>query len=494
MKRLFTAWGIAIIVVTLLAGAALAADESLKKLTGGGITVSYPPGMESQAKIVMEVATTSYAPSIDVHRQITALLSDVDAMGATISNLLSAPEKQDDAAARLRGYRNRSRALVQCFSNIRLFKKADAIATDGIDAGLLQVRYVKENDEFKMALELTNIDEDSLKRTYFPVLINADGSIRSEGKLSDLALDFLGAGKGLIIAPVHETVSYIVVQELKLFSPFSRWFTDGVSGYVARRAITTADPKMANLVQEFMDVSPKSKELRNKVNLLAWPQKAYQNLQPTHFDPQLEAAQTQYAIELVSELLGKSGAQTLPRIMTDLNYNANADTDTICAAIRKATGQDAMAKLLEYVPADIRKGIASNQARNLIADAKKLAVEKKWKEAVDKLRLALQMTPQDTNARLNLAWLDREVNENVDGEIQVFLVSRLLGNGDHSFSLYTGTVEGNYILGRLAILMGNVEYAKKFMESVLALKPDHKDAKDAMDAIKTVEQATMPRQ
>ncbi len=476
----------ALILTTVLFTACAAQDNS-KKLTDSGITVTYPAGMDVQAKEVMQVMKTSAAPSLDVHRRIVAFLSDPDKMATEIADLFAAPEKQDETAARLRGYRDRSRALVQCFSNVRLLKKTDAVATEGIDAGLVQVRYNKDNDEFKMAVELKNITEDALKRTYFPVLVNPDGSIRSEAKLDEIVLEFLGAGQALIIAPVHETITYIIIEQLKLYQPFTRWFNEGVSGWVTRYIVTRTDSKLAGLAQQVLNVSDQSKQFRDKVNLYAWPQKAYQNIQPPAFDPALEAAHTHYAIELIDTLLGKNGAQNLPKIMIEINYNTAADTQLICDVIKKVTGKDAFAALMDYVPADIKKGADSGEAPKLIAEAEKLTKEKKWNEAADKLRRALQMNPNDVNARLNLAWLEREVDRNVDAELQVFLVSSLLKKGDYSFKLFATSIEGNYILGRLAILMGNLEYARKFLEPVLALNPDHKDAKRALAAIDALE-------
>jgi len=69
------------------------------------------------------------------------------------------------------------------------------------------------------------------------------------------------------------------------------------------------------------------------------------------------------------------------------------------------------------------------------------------------------------------------------------LAARLLKQQKYSFHLFASSVEGNYILGRLAILVGNLEYARKFIEPVLEAKPDHRDAKRAMEEIKRLESA-----
>jgi tetratricopeptide (TPR) repeat protein len=223
------------------------------------------------------------------------------------------------------------------------------------------------------------------------------------------------------------------------------------------------------------------------VDLLSWPQRAFQNFRSPDFDPALETAQTQFSIRVISDLLDKNGALTLPRIMKEVNFNPNADTDTICAAIKKVTSKDFKSVLLDYVPADIREGIKSNEAPKLAKRAEELVAEKKLSDAADKLRKALTMNPHDANARLNLAWIERETGNRLDSEIQIFVAARLLTNGSHSFHLYGESIEGNYVLGRLAILMGNIEYAKKLLQPVIEANPDHADAKRAIDEIEKLE-------
>ncbi|MCL5103813.1 MAG: hypothetical protein M1133_06820 [Armatimonadetes bacterium] len=471
----------------------MAAESTLKELTDGKVTVSYHAGMEAQAKHILEIAKQSIEPSLDINQRIVDLLSNVDSISKDIANLLGYEEKQAEAKARLTAYKQKSEALIQCFSHIRLIKKADAVATGGVDAGILQVRYSEDKDEFNMTVNLEEVDSSKVSRTYFPVFVNADGTVRAEKKLGEMAVDFLGSSKAMIIAPVHDTVGYIMTQGLNLYHPFSRWFNEGVSGWITRQVVTKVDPKLARLANDLFAVGGPSKALREKVNLLAWPQPSFQNRRSDDFDPAIESAQTQYSIEAISNLLGKNGLRDLPKIMREVDFNPNADTDTICVAIKKVTGKDFKTTLMGYVPQAIRDGIQSGEPKKLVARAEGLVQEKKWADAVSKLKLALRMTPDDANMRLNLAWLEREVGDRLDSEIQVFLAARLLKQGNHSFHLLGESLEGNYVLGRFAIMMGNLEYAKKFLQPVLEAKPDHADAKRAMEEIAKLEAAAGSR-
>jgi len=477
-----------------LAGGLRADEEALKTLSEGGITVSYPAHMEVQAKRILAISKDSIQPSVDIHRQTIALLSNADSMSKDIANLLGADEKTAKIKDRLLAYKVKSEALVQCFSNFRLVKTGDAIGAGGVDAGVLHVRYDKAKNEFNMVIDQNNTDPDTLKRSYFPVFVNADGTIRAESKLVEMAIDFLGSSKAMIIAPVHDTVGYTMVQELYVFYPLSRWFNEGVSGWVTRFVVTKTNPKLAQLANDLLAVNEQSKQVRDKINLIAWPQKAFQNLNAPFFDPVIEAAQSQYSVELISNLLGKDGPRLLPKIMSGVNYNSNADIETICTAIKKATEKDFKPIILTYVPNDIRSGMQSGEAAKLIKQAEAQVQEKKWGDAANKLRRALQMTPEDVNTRLNLAWIEREVNERLDSEVQVFIAARLLKPGSSSFHMLAESVEGNYVLGRLAILLGDIGSAKKFIEPVLALKPDHQDAKRAMEDIRKLQDASKPVQ
>ncbi|MEN6584177.1 MAG: tetratricopeptide repeat protein [Armatimonadota bacterium] len=483
----------AIIMITVLiallghARVVFAANDSMKELTEGKITVSYPAEYEKQAKKVMAIAKSSIQTPLDIHSRIITILADPDATAKDISTLLGCDDKQDEAARRLKAYKTKSQVLVACFSNIHLVSKTDAAAKGGVDAGLVQVRYSKDNDEFNMTIDTAAADPSLIKNTYLPIFVNPDGSVRAQDKLAGIALDYLGSSKSMLMAPIHETVGYVMAEELNLYYPFSRWFNEGVSGWVARHVITKADPKLVSIANELLSVSSKSKELRSKVNLYSWTQPAFQNLRSANQDPSLEIAHTQYAIEAISTLLNKNGAQVLPKIMREVNFNADADTDTICNAIKKVTGTDFRSVLLTYVPVDVRNGIDTNTPKKLCTRAEELVQEKSWSDAADRLRTALQMSPQDVNARLNLAWVERETGQKLDSEIQVFLAARLLTNGKHSFHLYGDSLEGNYVLARLSMLLGDVNSAKKLLSPILQAKPNDPDAKRTMAEIAVLE-------
>lgn len=480
---------VALLSVFAIVSPATATEEGLKQLSANGITVHYPATMEVQAKRILEMAVKQIQPSVGIHRQIIALLADPGAIATDIADLLGSEEVQDKTRIRLSAFKLKSEALVACFSNIRLISTADAVAKGGVDAGVIQVRYVKDTDEFKIGLDLENANVDAIKRGYFPIFVNADGSIRVENKIPEMALDFLGSGQTMLLAPIHEVVIHAITQQLNLYHPFTRWFTEGVSGWVTRRVVGRLDPKLVALADQAFLPGPAAKKLRDKINLLAWPQSAFQNFRDPAFDPTMEAAHSRYSVEVISNMLGGNRGKTLARIISEIKYNANADTNMICEAIKKVTGTDFKKTLMTYVSQDIRDGISSGKAKKLIAQAEKLVQEKKWKDAATKLRRALQMAPDDVNARLNLAWIEREFGERIDSEIQVFTAARLLGQAKYSFSLFAPSLEGNYIVGRLAILLGNLEYARKLLEPVLAAKPDHVDARRAMAEIKAIESA-----
>lgn len=480
------------LILILGLGISCAAQDEQKQLSDRGITITYPQGMDSQAKNVMDAMQKSVAPALEIHKQIVATLGDPAETAKTITDLMGAEEAQDAARSRLATYKEKSEALIAAFSNIHLMKKTEAAAKGGVDAGVIQVRYSLEQDEFSVGLDLNSVDADRIKRSYFPVFVNSDGSVRSLDKLGDRAIDFLGSSKAMLAAPIHETAVYIMRDKLGLYHPFTRWFLEGVSGWVTMRVLSD-DPQASAVANELFMPGDMAKKLSDKVNLLAWPQSAFQNQKAPFTDPALEVAQTQYAVEALSQLLGGNRGRTLARIIGEVKHSSDADTDTICEAIKKITGTDFRPALLARVPKNVKLGMETGEAKKLVAQAERLAAGKKWGDAISKLRLALQMAPTDVNARLNLAWMDREKGDRHDAEIQIFIVGRLLKQQDYKFHLFSTSVEGNYVLGRLAIFIGNLEYAKKFLEPVLAAKPDHQDAKRALEQIKHIEGAATGR-
>jgi hypothetical protein len=468
---------------------AVAEEVPLKTISDAGITVSYPPNMEATAKRVLQIALASIRPSVEIQKQIAALTSNADSLAQDIVNLLGSEEVKEDTKNRLLAYKDKSAALAACFSNIRLVPKGDAVAMGGVDAGILQVRYEPDRDQFMTSIQTGPDAAGKLARSYYPVIVNADGSIPSEKKVADTAQDFLGANKAMIVASVHEIVGYIITDKLRIYHPFARWFNDGVAGWVTRKAVIKADPKLKPLADEMFNVSPASKRLRDKINLIAWPQVAFQNRQSSDFDATMEAAQTQYSIEIISQLVGGNRGDMLAKIVSEAKYSDNPDTNAILAAIKKAAGTDLKKTLMTYVPADVRHGMETGGAKKLASQAEKLVQEKSWKAAADKLRAALQMTPDDLNMRLNLAWIEREIPDRTDSEMQVFIASRLVRQKDYSFHMYAPSIEGNYILGRFALLVRNLDMAKQFLEPVVQLKPDHEDAKRALEEIRRLEAA-----
>ncbi len=489
--RISAAAALLILLTGISAAMSIAADAEveLKSISADGITVRYPANMEAQAHKVLDMAVKQIQPSVEVHKQIIALLADPAGIASSITSLLGADEAQEKTRARLVAYKQKSEALVASFSTIKLMETASAVATGGVDAGVIQVRYDKDANDFRVGTDLNSVSADTLKRSYFPVFVNADGKIRAEERMPEMAIDFLGSAKVMVVAPIHETVAWVVTQQLNFYHPLARWFSEGVSGWVTRRVITRLDPKLQGMVDQMFLPGAAAKKYREKVNLMAWPQISFQNSRDPGLDPALEVAQTQYSVELITSILGSNRGNLLARIVGELKYAPVADTNAICEAIKKTCGTDAQKMLQTYVPKEIRDAARLGEAKKLVAQAEKLVQNRKWSDAAAKLRRAALIEPSDVNTRLNLAWVERELGQNQDSELQVFLAAGLLGQQKYSFHLLAPSVEGNYVLGRLAILLGNLEYARKFLEPVLQAKPDHKDAKRAMAEIKALETA-----
>ncbi len=478
---------VSLLVGLMASGNCFAAE--MKQISSGGITVAYPPGMDAQAKKVMEIWQTSVKPSIEVQRQTEAFLKDTEAMSKDIAGMLGVEDKQAMVKTRLDSYKSKAQVLTSAFSTVKLVSKASAVATEGVDAALVQLRYIKDKDEFTLVVDLQDVSPDKLKKSFFPVVVNADGSIRSESKLSAMAINFLGAGDALSVAPVHDTVGYVLAEQLKIYHPLARWFNEGVSGYITRQIVSKYGPKLNSIASALFSVSDKAREVRPRINLLAWPQFPYVNRSKAVFDPVYETAATQYSIEAISGLLEKANPKALPKIVSSVSFLGNPDTDTICAAIKKVTNTDFKQTLMTYVPQNVQDGIASGEAAKLIAKAEALVDQRKWEDAAAALRLALEMTPADVNTRMNLAWIEREYGERHDAELQVFLTAALLKQEKYSFHFYKNVIEGDYVLARLAIMMGDLKTAKERLQVVLHYKPKHADALRAIEEIGKLEEA-----
>lgn len=477
---------IAIIILASLLSVKAFCQQS-KVLTEGDINITYPASLASQAKIVMQTIKPDLTQALGIKRQFISIVSDTDTLSKEISNLLGAQEKQIAMKKRLDDHKINAEALIYCFSNIHLIKTSDAIATSGVDAGIVQIRYNKTAKDFNMTINTAQVDQSTLKRSFMPVFVNNDGKIRAQDKLKVMVAQLVGTSKALAIAPIHDTVNYTLAQELHVYYPFIRWFDEGVSAWVTKRVVLERNPQMKTLLDDMYAVSDSSKKLRNKVNLLSWPQSAFQIKEVPFFNVAMEAANTQYSLELISNTLLSNGDKLLPKIMLQIKNDSQTDNDRISEVISNVTSKPFKPELMKYVPADVKKGMQSDGYNKYMAEAEKFAKDKKWNQTAGSISNALEIQPENINARLNLARAYREIGNRSAGEMQIFLVYNLLKPGSNAGSMFEPGIESNYVVAKLALMLGKIDEAKYFLQAILEANPNHEDAKILNDQVKAYE-------
>ncbi len=478
-----------LILLALLCAGAYAQD---KRLESGNVEVYYDAKYEAQAKKVLGTVAEPVSASLTMSKRTAKLLSDTEGLSNYIVTLLAAPEQKTYTKNELDRYDREARAFIKTFSKFKLISKDNAVKTKGIDAGVVTVRYDEEKDDFNMVIETNAITEEMLDRSYMPVIINSDGSIRSEDKLVGIALLYLGSGDRMSVVPVHKTVSLLVEDKLRFYNPMTRWFTEGVSSYVTVKAVEKYNPELKDVLREMFVPDEAAAKSRDLINLYATPQANFENRQDPHYSVQKEIASAKYIYELMTKILGANGEKLLPEIVKPLKYVGNPENAKIFAAADKVTGKNTKEMLLEYSPANVKSEAGSKAAADgLVKRAEEAAKGKDYEGCSKLLWDAIQIYPEDSDLYFNHAWAERMCGRTQNAETRIVLGACFLKEGKASANfIYPEdkdcAKEGLYIMGRLCVLFGDLKNGEMIFNSILKYYPDHKDAKNGLEQIKRI--------
>ena len=174
-----------------------------QKLTVGGITVSYPTGLEPQARELMAVCQQVIPPRREKCLAAARAFSDQKAIAERVADLLGRPDHADAA------------------NNI-----VSAIAS------------------------VTEALTDAL---FLPLIVRDDGTFRTPPGLG-LAewvaqpIDELVVGSAITLraAAIHQAAE-VILDGLGCDHPFTRWFSEGVANWVALQVVAQVAPEYLQL-------------------------------------------------------------------------------------------------------------------------------------------------------------------------------------------------------------------------------------------------------
>jgi tetratricopeptide (TPR) repeat protein len=490
-----------------------------QKLTVGDITISYPKGLESQARELMAVCEQVIPPRKAKYLAAAWAFSDQKAVAERVADLLGCPDWTDTADRLTAALAPATETLVETLflpmlSDVRIYREADLKLYGGLHTGVADLTYDPNTDlfTFRVGLQVTDKTVGApAQRGFLPELVRDDGTFRMPPGL-DLAewvaqrLDELAVGTAIAVraAAIHEAAEAILV-EAGCDHPFTRWFNEGAATWVALQVVAQVAPEHLQLCREHFLPGRAADPIRERINLLAWTQLTHEREFVLAGESGLSEAHYPYATELIDRLLQEQPAGTLAKVVRELRGSQSPDTDAICKAFREVTGKDARSMLLEYVPIHVRDGLAQGLAATKLQEGYQALSAGQLPRAATLLKEALEMSPSDADAHLNLAIVMRRSLQGSPApsprteqrpwqESQRHLaIAAALAKRDPSrqFQMH-GSVddEARYAFGRAEQFRGRIKEAKDILSK---LPQDHEDAQSALREIAEEEGAPAPR-
>jgi len=485
-----------------------------EKITIDGIAVSYPKGLESQAKELAAICQQVIPPRRSAFLAAGSALSDHGALARRVSVLVGCPEHADWAERALSHLLSANSAidmaLLPMFSDVRIYREADLKASGGVHSGVVDLGYDNRTDQFTLQVSFHHNSEapdQSSGAGFLPTVVREDGTFRTRGALAENVsgiLDTLALRPAITMraAMVHEAAELVLVRA-GFSHPFTRWFSEGVANWVELQVVAQAAPDHLQLCRERLLPGDEAEPWRERINLLSWTQLTHARELVALGDEGLDEAHYPYATELIGRLLEGQPEGTLAKVVGELKGLEQPDTGAICQAFGQVTGKDAWSMLLEYVPARVRDGLAHGLADTKLREGYEALSAGRLPQAAARLKEALEMCPADADAHLNLAIVMRRALQIPDpapaaaqrrlleSERHIALAAALTrGDESRAFQIH-GPIDNEalFALGQAEHVRGRLQEAKDVLSK---LPQDHKDAQQVLRQIAEQEQTPAP--
>jgi tetratricopeptide (TPR) repeat protein len=287
--------------------------------------------------------------------------------------------------------------------------------------------------------------------------------------------------------PLHEAAEALLTRGSRLHYPFMRWFHEGAANWVMFQALAEVAPELSPGVEEIADTSTISPAVRDQVNLLQWPLLRYVQSGVADTTPEIEQASYRCATAAMVRILAHAPPDSLAHVVREVKGRPATDNAQLLHVLTEVTGTDARDILLDYVPAEIRTGLAQNNLPALRTAAQDAADRGDYALASATYHEALALDPGSLDMRLNLAWcLRKSGHDSEDCENQLAYVLALLRSvRSHSFSpLAPDDADTCYLQGRLAYSVGDRHQALMEFRRAVQLDPGHADASEALELLR----------
>ena len=482
----------AILIPVLLLVCSLQAQAETQTLKAGDVTISYPSGMEQQAKDLAKVAEAVAPERIARAKHIRDAFADPKAITKKITDLMGCPESTDSGIKVVSAFSKVLDVYSGIFTDFRIYRESDLKASGGLSEGPVRLIHDPKTGEFTTNLSFGSSMNPSDK-AFTPFVVRDDGSFATRTlPLDAYVTQRLDDDLWGMLAPIHETTESILVRDLGIGHPFSRWFNEGVGNWVMLTTAAEIEPSIEKQFRPKSLPGPEDSAIKPKINLPAWPNAFLTKQNPTPDEQNLSDANYRFATEAVDRMLRGLPPDTLAKIISKLKAGQDPDSDAICRAVGDVTGRDAKGILAEYTPEHVRVGLKSGEPKLLLDQAKSAMDKNDDAEALKPLDRVAEMTPTDASVHMNLACaLRRTGAPKTESERHIKTAAILLSiaGGNPQMVVFGKTADSGYVLGRTIQLVGYTDQAKGIFDRVLEMDPTHADT---LAALKELDGAPLP--
>jgi len=461
-----------------------------------GLSISYPDGLEAQAREAAEAASEVLLPLRAEFAALRTAMAEPQAVAGRIAGLLGAPEQAGTIADNLDHFSPMSQALEGLFSDWRIFRRSELVATGGLREGPVSIVYDAQSDKLTWEVSFGS-DQRLTGRAFLLLIVNAEGEfcIGDDHGLEEHIAHSVEGLAGFSVAALHEVTECAMAVGLGLHHPYARWFNEGVSNWVAFQVGREYAPLLAVVFLSCCLPTDADQPVRGSMNLFSWPQKTYANQAIPQSGEGNERLLYAASTELIQQVLREQPPDALAEIIGRLKSTRNPSTKAICAAVQATTGVDCWELLLDYAPEDVRNGIREGRAPALYSEAKEKALRGDYSGAIDLLESAIEIGPSDPDAHLCLAWALRKVGgreEEAEGHVRMVVALLRSSGGGRVAPCAAEDTEMIYLLGRISQHAGQLSRARELFGAVLQRDPDHKAARSALAELDDQGAATGP--
>lgn len=476
-------------ITILLVACSAQARAQVQKLQAGDVTISYPPGLGQQAKVLAKVVEAVAPERIARSKHIRDAFADPKAITKRITDLIGCPEGTGTGVEVVSAFSKVLEVYSGAFTDFRLYKESDLKASGGLKEGPVQLVLDPKGD-FTTNLSFGMNTSD---QAFTPLVVKDDGSFSTKGlTLEKYVAQSLDDGLWGMLAPIHEATESILVRDLGIGHPLGRWFNEGIGNWVMLTVAAQIEPA---LEKQFRTKSLPRKDdapLKPKINLPAWPTSFLAKENPTPDERKLSDASYRFATEAVDRMLKGQPAGTLAKIIGKLKAGQDPDSDAICKAVKDVTGKDAKSVLMDYVPAEIRTALKNGEPDKLLNEVWVTMQGEDYAGARKTLERLAEMTPCDVNVRMNLACALRKTGApKSESDLQIKAAGVLMATSKNlsDIKVFGSGADGGYVLARTLQLAGFTDQANNILKQVLQMDPNHAEAQTAL---KELEAAPKP--